>query len=440
MDESLKIIVENSKAINKDFEIIKYKILELLDKGATPSEESIKKAIDEVLSKNAFIKENELKGKLEKLLKELDINLNIDKEMLEEKILKIFSENKEKFKGDPFTYEDFTPEQLENLKGENGKSAYEIWLNNEQNSGKSEDEFLASLKGEKGEDGDKISDERLTQSLEEVAKPLIEENMIRISTIENNCLAQFLSALEKNAILCNVANTPPTLQGNMTGFPKGFIWIDRSTIPNSIYISKTTQWEKVDLGKENFINKLSIIVSRNNISVSYNACTISNFGLIDFNEKAIFAKSSNIGTSPSGKAIFEIDGVDYTATISSTISIYSSSYTYNILSGDSKTLLSGALSNNGNYEYTLSFDKPLPANIKGFGVRPYGNVTSRDWTPKLILKAYCANMLEPLFSLEKTAKKNDDIPKTMIYAIDITTGGDITRKVKDYSDWTILNS
>ena len=31
-------------------------------------------------------------------------------------------------KGDPFTYEDFTPEQLEALQGVDGKSAYEIWL------------------------------------------------------------------------------------------------------------------------------------------------------------------------------------------------------------------------------------------------------------------------------------------------------------------------
>ncbi|EAW0606365.1 hypothetical protein YZ24_05610, partial [Campylobacter lari] len=32
--------------------------------------------------------------------------------------------------------------------GEDGKSAYEIWLGKEGNTGKSEDEFLASLKGE----------------------------------------------------------------------------------------------------------------------------------------------------------------------------------------------------------------------------------------------------------------------------------------------------
>ena len=57
------------------------------------------------------------------------------------------------FKGDPFTYDDFTPEQLELLKGKGGKdglSAYQIWLNN-GNTG-TEAEFLASLKGTDGDD------------------------------------------------------------------------------------------------------------------------------------------------------------------------------------------------------------------------------------------------------------------------------------------------
>ncbi len=57
-------------------------------------------------------------------------------------------------KGDSFTYEDFTPEQLEALKGEDGadgKNALEIWL--EENPDKNEEDFWESLKGENGEDG-----------------------------------------------------------------------------------------------------------------------------------------------------------------------------------------------------------------------------------------------------------------------------------------------
>ena len=58
-------------------------------------------------------------------------------------------------KGDPFTYEDFTEEQLNSLKGNpgvNGKSAYEIALKNGFSG--SEEEWLMSLNGK---DGDSIS-------------------------------------------------------------------------------------------------------------------------------------------------------------------------------------------------------------------------------------------------------------------------------------------
>ena len=61
-------------------------------------------------------------------------------------------------KGDPFTFEDFTAEQLEQLKGEpgdkgeDGDSAYQVALNNDFIG--SEKEWLDSLKGEKGEKGE----------------------------------------------------------------------------------------------------------------------------------------------------------------------------------------------------------------------------------------------------------------------------------------------
>ena len=54
-------------------------------------------------------------------------------------------------KGDPFTYDDFTPEQLLALKGENGidgKSAYQIAVNNGFVG--TEAEWITSLKGETG--------------------------------------------------------------------------------------------------------------------------------------------------------------------------------------------------------------------------------------------------------------------------------------------------
>jgi hypothetical protein len=58
-------------------------------------------------------------------------------------------------KGDDFTYEDFTPEQLEGLKvkGDNGASAYDVAV--ELGFVGTQAEWVASLKGDKGDKGDK---------------------------------------------------------------------------------------------------------------------------------------------------------------------------------------------------------------------------------------------------------------------------------------------
>lgn len=111
-------------------------------KNGNLSLEDVKKLINETIENisNDYIKESELKEKLEALLEELNINANINEESLKEVVLKVVLENKESLKGD---------------KGENGLSAYEIWKKQVGNENKSEDEFLASLKGEKGDKGDK---------------------------------------------------------------------------------------------------------------------------------------------------------------------------------------------------------------------------------------------------------------------------------------------
>ncbi|HFN3389789.1 TPA: hypothetical protein ACHDSJ_001931, partial [Campylobacter jejuni] len=111
-------------------------------KNGNLSLEDVKKLINETIENisNDYIKESELKEKLEALLEELNINANINEESLKEVVLKVVLENQESLKGD---------------KGENGLSAYEIWKKQVGNENKSEDEFLASLKGEKGDKGDK---------------------------------------------------------------------------------------------------------------------------------------------------------------------------------------------------------------------------------------------------------------------------------------------
>ncbi|MCV3552459.1 hypothetical protein L8X40_08115 [Campylobacter sp. CNRCH_2013_0855] len=251
-------------------------------------------------------------------------------------------------------------------------------------------------------------------------------------------MSTFLNVMQNNALMRNIANTPPPEKiGNYVGYEKGFIWVDKSTTPNTFYVSNLTEWVKVELSKEIPINKLSFKVSRNNVATTYSACCISNFGLIDINANAIFAKEANITTSPNGSVVFEINGKDYTATISSTIPLYGTGYTYNIFQANNKSLLSGALTNDGIYEYTLIFDQPLPGNIIGFGLRPYGNVVSRDWTPKMILEAFSNGILEPMSRLEKIAKTNAEVSKKGIYAIDIRTGDDISKDVNSYSQWNI---
>lgn len=59
-------------------------------------------------------------------------------------------------KGEPFKYSDFTVEQLNALKvkgdtGATGLSAYELWVSQPSNAGKTLNDYFASLKGEKGD-------------------------------------------------------------------------------------------------------------------------------------------------------------------------------------------------------------------------------------------------------------------------------------------------
>ncbi|EQA6807958.1 TPA: hypothetical protein R4637_001866, partial [Campylobacter jejuni] len=123
MSVDLREIAIKTEEINKDFSEALEILKELFKNGVKPSDESIKNAINEVLTSFNFIKQSELKEKLEALLEELDINANINEESLKEVVLKVVLENQESLKGDkgdPFTYEDFTEEQLKNLKGQDG--------------------------------------------------------------------------------------------------------------------------------------------------------------------------------------------------------------------------------------------------------------------------------------------------------------------------------
>ena len=110
-------------------------------------------------------------------------------------------------KGDPFTYEDFTKEQLENLKGETGNSAFEDWLLKPGNTGKTFDEFMESLKGEKGEDGIGMTEEEREQ---------LERNTSDIIDIydrldeEREQIEQHTTDIASIFDVIDILDTPPT--------------------------------------------------------------------------------------------------------------------------------------------------------------------------------------------------------------------------------------
>ncbi|MEQ4355026.1 hypothetical protein [Campylobacter jejuni] len=398
-------------------------------KNGNLSLEDVKKLINETIENisNDYIKESELKEKLEALLEELGINANINEESLKEVVLKVVLENQESLKGDkgdPFTYEDFTEEQLENLKGQDGakgadgKSAYELWLENEENTGKSQDEFLASLKGDKGEDGDKISDEKLRKTLEEVSKPLLEESFHQVGNTINNTLSIISNALEKNALLCNITNTPPPEQTQTNnGYKKGFIWIDNSKTPNDIYVSDFTSWIKVELSKEPEVNRLRLTVQT---ALRGGSVCLSDVRLIKENKTAIYAKNIQIDKeNKSATGLYDIDGKEYEVRISSTINADYGDY--DLITGG--YICGTNLAVSTPYEYILDFDKPLPKNIIGIAARPTGY--SRNFSSYLNIEAYVSSIGKPLFSLNFTnSYYSDAIARD--YALNIRDGSEIT--------------
>ncbi|WP_250537901.1 hypothetical protein [Campylobacter jejuni] len=427
MSVDLREIAIKTEEINKDFSEALEILKELFKNGVKPSDESIKNAINEVLTSFNFIKQSELKEKLEALLEELNINANINEESLKEVVLKVVLENQESLKGDkgdPFTYEDFTEEQLENLKGQdgakgaNGKSAYELWLENEENTGKSQDEFLASLKGDKGEDGDKISDEKLRQTLEEVSKPLLEESFHQVGNTINNTLSIVSNALEKNALLCNITNTPPPEQTQTNnGYKKGFIWIDNSKTPNDIYVSDFTSWIKVELSKEPEVNRLRLTVQT---ALRGGSVCLSDVRLIKENKTAIYAKNIQIDKeNKSATGLYDIDGKEYEVRISSTINADYGDY--DLITGG--YICGTNLAYMTPYEYILDFDKPLPKNIIGIAARPTGY--SQNFSSYLNIEAYASSIGKPLFSLNFTnSYYSDAIARD--YTLNIRDGSEIT--------------
>ncbi len=77
----------------------------------------------------------------------------VDIAILDDKIISVIEANPDRFKGEAFTFEDFTSEQLELLKvkGDEGYSAYEVWL--QQGNTGTVNDYLNAIKGVKGDTG-----------------------------------------------------------------------------------------------------------------------------------------------------------------------------------------------------------------------------------------------------------------------------------------------
>ncbi|MCH3696243.1 hypothetical protein LZB49_06260 [Campylobacter lari] len=183
MHNILEEISKNTKELNKDFDESLKVLKELYKNGVKLDDEQVKKSILEILENGNY------KGE----------------------------------KGDAFTYEDFTPEQLQSLKGdsgakgEDGKSAYEIWLGKEGNTGKSEDEFLASLKGEG------VSKEELQPIVEEIVSNLPQKDAGFITSYE---LPNPDIKAEVGTLINYVNEESSTIYLCIRNQGKGSVWLD----------------------------------------------------------------------------------------------------------------------------------------------------------------------------------------------------------------------
>ncbi|TDJ81490.1 hypothetical protein [Campylobacter volucris] len=164
------------------------------------------KSILEEISKNAKELNKEFDESLN-ILKDLYKNgLKLDDEQVKKNILEILESSKYKGeKGDT------------GAKGEDGQSAYELWLSKEGNAGKSEDEFLASLKGEG------VSKEELQPMVEEIVSNLPQKDAGFITSYE---LPNPDIKAEVGTLINYVNEEASTIYLCIRNQGKGSVWLD----------------------------------------------------------------------------------------------------------------------------------------------------------------------------------------------------------------------
>ncbi|AJC94141.1 hypothetical protein FVD15_03430 [Campylobacter volucris] len=164
------------------------------------------KSILEEISKNAKELNKEFDESLN-ILKDLYKNgLKLDDEQVKKNILEILENGNYKGeKGDT------------GAKGEDGQSAYELWLSKEANAGKSEDEFLASLKGEG------VSKEELQPIVEEIVSNLPQKDAGFITSYE---LPNPDIKAEVGTLINYVNEEASTIYLCIRNQGKGSVWLD----------------------------------------------------------------------------------------------------------------------------------------------------------------------------------------------------------------------
>ena len=271
-------------------------------------------------------------------------------------------------KGDPFTYEDFTKEQLESLKGETGNSAFEDWLLKPGNTGKTFDEFMESLKGEKGEDGIGMTEEEREQ---------LERNTSDIIDIydrldeEREQLEQHTTDIASIFDMFDIVDTPPTYTN-----PTLSLNIDPATIQHNTNTSITI--------KPNFVQNDAGTVAqytllRNGSPIHTATSTSSYTDTVSINhgnsvtyQATVIHGNGQIKNTLLGKPYPNTSIKAGTISSSGTVRAYALSY-YGVISSEEVvdiSALNSRLSTSKSYTYTtdLANQKIVYMYPKSFGV------------------------------------------------------------------------
>ena len=253
-------------------------------------------------------------------------------------------------KGDPFTYEDFTEEQLESLKGEKGEtgnSAFEDWLLQDGNAGKTFEEFIESLKGEDGSGMTEEEREQLDRNTSDIVdiydrldeeKEQLEQNTTDIASIFD---------------VFDILDTPPTYTN-----PTLSLNINPATVQHSTSTSITI--------KPNFIqNDAGTVVQytllRNGSPIhtatsasSYTDTVSINHGNSATYQATVIHSNGQIKNTLLGKPYPDTSIKAGTISSSGTVRAYALSY-YGVISSqevDDISALNSRLSSSKSYTYT----------------------------------------------------------------------------------------